>query len=168
MKICAFRNVPSVVYVTIKVIDFYLFLNIFHLLILLQNPMSGTPVPEGLPLQPTLPATSAVPELNPFQKPSKMVSKSPVTSPELSQVLPENEYPSERQVVTKPAVLSYKKDDSGDDELVRELESLHKEVAPQAPSQSSKMQEETPKVTSPATDVTVKNENVKKMDDVVS
>lgn len=114
------------------------------------NSVSGTPVPEGLPSQPAVPAPSAVRGSNPFQKPKKMMSKFPVTSPELSQVLPDNEFPSESQAVTKPAMMSKNQEDDEDDELVRELKSLHQTIVSEIPVQSSTVILPTPDTTSPA------------------
>jgi hypothetical protein len=126
--------------------------------------VSGTPVPEGLPLQPTWPATSAVPGINPFQKQNRMMSKFPVTSPELSQVLPANGYSSERQAVTKPAVLSSKKEDDEDDELVRELESLHQEFVQPVFQQNSKVLDQVPIFTTPSTPALSKTQSNKLTD----
>lgn len=91
-----------------------------------QDSMKGAPVPAGLPKQPTQPATSAVPKIIPFQKPNGMMAKLQMTSPEINRVLPEDEQ-SEHQAVTKPVALSNKVDEAESDELVWELESLHKE-----------------------------------------
>lgn len=130
-------------------------MNILSLTEYLQNTVSGTPVPEGLPLQPTWPVTSAVPGINPFQKPNRMMSKFSVTSPELSKVLPPNEYPAERQAVTKPAVLSNK--EAEDDELVRELENLHQEYAQHTSVENSKVLDQLPVFTTPSTPMSLES-----------
>lgn len=89
-----------------------------------QDSTKDAPVRDGLPKQSTEPATSAVPDINPFQKPISMVSKIQMTSPEINKVLPEDEQP-EHQAVTKPVIVSNKVDEPESDELVWELESLH-------------------------------------------
>ncbi|CAL1274422.1 unnamed protein product [Larinioides sclopetarius] len=96
--------------------------------------LNKAPLEEG-PLSPTPSALqeSAVRETNQKQQGDKMTSKHPVTLPQTNQVLPKNDYPAERQVVTKPGLLQplpdKKSEEDDEDELVKELEDLHKMIA---------------------------------------